>query len=105
MDIDAARRATAEAIYTAFDYGYPVKDASGWEWSVPGTELVRAVFFDPDVPGGPSVLGAMTVRFEGPDSPVPVDAFATVARERVGNIGGGTLRDYMVEPEAIAPSI
>ncbi len=98
-DLDADRRATAEAICMNFDFGYPVKDASPWEWTKPGTELTRAMFFDDDAPGLPAVPGTMTVRFAGPGSFEPVEAFATVRGEQLGNVTGGRLADYVCRAE------
>lgn len=62
-DLDDRRRQAADLDLENYDFGYPVKDGSGWEWETPGTEWTKPLFFEPDEPGGDSVKGHFTVRF------------------------------------------
>jgi hypothetical protein len=103
MSLDTIRRDTAEYIAQNYDFSYEVVDSTGWSTTDPGTEWTKTFYFaDPDTRSAPSIPGTFTVRFEGPESYVPVEAFANVRGEIVGNIMGGELTDYIVNDETVS---
>lgn len=101
MSFDIIRRDTADNIYHDYDFGYEVESANGWEYVTPGTEMTKVVYLvNPDDADADSIQGTFTVRFESEISNVPVEAYANVRGEIVGNIMGGTLAERMIEAEA-----
>lgn len=79
----ASRQEVAEEECVNYDFGYPVLDGSGWEFTEPGEEWVKPLFFQPDEPGD-SLKGHFVVRFE-PGTANVVETYGVVAGEVVGN--------------------
>jgi hypothetical protein len=61
--LDEKRRLAADAEYSTFDFGYEVKDASGWEWTTPGNHWERPVFLFADDRNAPSIPGTLHITF------------------------------------------
>ncbi|QRM34795.1 hypothetical protein [Microvirga sp. VF16] len=66
--LDEKRRLAADEECSTFDFGYEVKDASGWEWTTPGNHWEKPMFFFGDDRDAPSIRGTFHVTFhEGSD--------------------------------------
>ena len=61
--LDEKRRLAADAECSTFDFGYEVKDASGWEWTTPGNHWERPIFFFADDRDSPSIPGTLHITF------------------------------------------
>lgn len=97
MRYDESRRDTAEEIYTNYDFGYQVEDAGGWTSEFDGHVMKKVVYLAPDDPETQTNLKAeFAVRFEDGTN-IPYDAVCVLDGERIGNITGGELADYVVE--------
>lgn len=82
--LEEKRRQAAELELESYDFGYPVVDGSGWEFTTPGNEWVKPLFFQADEPGEPSLKGHFVVRFgDGIDE--VQETYGAVDGEIVGN--------------------
>jgi hypothetical protein len=61
--LDEKRRLTADEECSTFDFGYEVKDASGWEWTTPGDHWEKPMFFFGDDRDAPSIPGTLHITF------------------------------------------
>lgn len=61
--LDEKRRLAADAEYSTFDFGYEVKDASGWEWTTPGNHWEKPIFFFANDRDAPSIPGTLHITF------------------------------------------
>jgi hypothetical protein len=61
--LDEKRRLAADEECSTFDFGYEVKDASGWEWTTPGNHWEKPIFFFGDDRDAPSIRGTFHITF------------------------------------------
>jgi hypothetical protein len=61
--LDVKRRLAADEECSTFDFGYEVKDASGWEWTTPGNHWEKPIFFFGDDRDAPSIRGTFHITF------------------------------------------
>jgi hypothetical protein len=61
--LDEKRRFAADEECSTFDFGYEVKDASGWEWTTPGNHWEKPIFFFADDRDAPSIRGTFHITF------------------------------------------
>ncbi|WP_162820609.1 hypothetical protein [Microvirga calopogonii] len=61
--LDEKRRLAADEECSMFDFGYEVKDASGWEWTTPGNHWEKPIFFFGDDRDAPSIRGTFHITF------------------------------------------
>jgi hypothetical protein len=61
--LDEKRRLAADEECSTFDFGYEVKDASGWEWTTPGNHWEKPIFFFADDRDAPSIRGTFHITF------------------------------------------
>ena len=86
MNFQDIRQARAEAAYQAYWFGpgASVESANGWEYTTPGKEMTRKVFFyfDDEAMEGDgdcTRTANFTVVFESESSPVVVEAYALMS--------------------------
>jgi hypothetical protein len=102
MSLSNSRRATAEHIFSEFDFIYSVEDAASWTYNDGGNVIERTVFLTPDSGADTSSLKSnFSIRFED-GSNVPVEIVCNLDGEIIGELSG-SLADYVVsakfEPE------
>ncbi|MTJ93927.1 MAG: hypothetical protein F8N36_13875 [Desulfovibrio sp.] len=93
LALEQRRRDAADAQADSYDYGYQVVGANGWEFTTPGQEWTRAVFFrDDSAPDEPSLKGTLTVVFADERSATVSDVFATLNGEATIGCPGSPLK-------------
>ncbi len=85
-DLVDRRREAADGEFERYDMGgETVEDSSGWEYTIPGTEMSRPVFFrNADDPDADSVTGHFRVVFAASDSAEVVEAYAAIRGSEFG---------------------
>lgn len=80
------RTASADAAFQAFDFaGSVIADMGGWEYSAPGVEYSRAVYFEnTEDRDGDTVKGHFTVVFESTESAVVRESYAMINGQLIG---------------------
>lgn len=102
MSLEQSRRDTADEIYINFDFSYHVEDADGWTSEFNGHVFKKVVYLNPDDKEVEGTLRAeFAVRFEDGTN-IPFEAVCFLNGEKIGNIMGGTLEDYIVDEESDA---
>jgi hypothetical protein len=61
--LDEKRRLAADEECSTFDFGYEVKDTSGWEWTTPGNHWEKPIFLFADDRDAPSIRGTLHITF------------------------------------------
>lgn len=80
-----ARQEAADEACESYDFGYEVIDGSGWEYTVPGDEWVKPLYFrNEEDQDGPSVAGSFVVRFSPSTSEI-AECYGIVNGEMVHN--------------------
>lgn len=62
--LNAARANAAELSWTQYSFPVEIEDADGWEFTTPGDEWTRKVYFESEGQGEPSLPGSFTIRFK-----------------------------------------
>jgi DICT domain-containing protein len=101
MDTIELRNDVADRIFADFEFSVPVVDADGWEFTTPGVEMIRKVYFDTDATQ--SEAGHLTIVFDGIDSAQPIEAYAMLRGNFAGQLSAADLAKY-AEPDAASPA-
>lgn len=95
MSLSQSRRATAEKIYSEFDFVYLVEDADPWTYDDGGNVIERTVFLDPDsADAEDSLKSSFLIRFED-GSNIPTEVVCNLDGEIIGDLSGD-LEDYVM---------
>lgn len=95
MSLSQSRRATAEKIFSEFDFVYLVDDADPWTYDDGGNVIERTVFLDPDsVDAEDTLKSTFTIRFDD-GSNIPTEVVCNLNGEIIGDLSGD-LEDYVV---------